>query len=180
MADFIKRWVLGIIMLSSKITSHIPSHILRNFLYRYMFQVKMAKGVTIYGGVEMRSPWKIEIGENTVIGNDCLLDGRRGLKIGKNVNVSSGVWIWTLHHDPQSPTFEAVGEQVVIEDYVWLCSRSTVLPGIVVAKGAVLAASAVAVKDVPRYMIVGGIPAKEIATREKGLIYQTGFRVPFV
>ena len=180
MVDFFKRWVLGFMMLSQKIISYIPSHIIRNFFYRYIFRVKMGKGVTIYSGVEMRSPWKVEIGENSIIGNDCLLDGRRGLKIGKNVNISSGVWIWTLHHDPQSPTFAAVGDKVVIGDFVWLCSRSTVLPGVKVGEGAVLAASGVAVKDIPSYVIVGGVPAKEIAKRSKELTYCTNYRVPFV
>lgn len=180
MADFLKRWALAFVMLSQKIVSYIPSHIVRNFLYRHIFRVRLARGVTIYGGVEMRSPWKIEIGESSIIGHGCLLDGRRGLEIGKNVNVSSGVWIWTLQHDPQSPTFDATGGKVSIGDYAWLCSRATVLPGIEVGEGAVVAASAVVTKNIAAYEIVGGVPATKIADRRKDLQYSTSYRVPFI
>ena len=180
MVNFIKRWATGIVMLLLLITSRMPSHTLRIYIYRYIFRVKMGSGVTIYSGVEMRSPWKISIDDNSVIGNYCLLDGRRGLKIGKNVNVSSGVWIWTLHHDAQSSSFEAKGSEVVIEDYVWLCSRSTLLPGVHVKRGAIVASSAVVVKCVDEFSIVGGVPAKKIGDRNKSLDYKLDYRIPFI
>ena len=48
----------------------------------------------------------------------------------------------------------------MIEDYAWISFRATVLPGVRIGRGAVVAANAVVTKDVEDYAIVGGIPAK--------------------
>jgi acetyltransferase-like isoleucine patch superfamily enzyme len=79
--------------------------------------------------------------------------------------------IWTLHHDYNSADFAQIGQPVIIEDYVWLCSRSIILPGVTVGKGAVVAAGAVVTRNVQPYTVVGGVPAKFIATRNENLTY---------
>lgn len=54
---------------------------------------------------------------------------------------------------------------IVIDDGVWIGYRSTILSGVHIGKGAVIAAGAVVTKDVPAYAIVGGVPAKVIKYR---------------
>ena len=90
----------------------------------------MGRTTVIYGGAEIRAPEKVTIGEHTIIGHHAILDGRSGLTIGSNVNLSTGVWIWTLQHDPQSPKFVLSGAPVVVEDYAWLSCRTVILPGV--------------------------------------------------
>ncbi len=58
------------------------------------------------------------------------------------------------------------GAPVEIGEYAWICSRSIILPGIKIGKGAVVASGSIVTKDVPPYAIVGGIPAKIIGQRE--------------
>ena len=53
---------------------------------------------------------------------------------------------------------------VHIEDHVWLCSGCTILPGVTIGKGSVVAANALVTKDVPPKSLVGGNPAKVIKT----------------
>jgi len=161
-------------------TSYIPSHYLRNFIFRHVFGMQLAQGSVIYSGTEFRAPRKIRIGRHSIIGNGCLLDGRRGLEIGENVNISSGVWIWTLHHDVQSPDFSVTGATTIIHDRAWLCSRSTVLPGVEIGEGAVVASGAVVTKDVSPFTIVGGVPAKVIGKRTEDLSYKLEEGLPFI
>ena len=176
-----KLWGVGVVLYFTKIVGIIPSGTLRKWIYRYILQLKVQSKVTIYGGVEFRSPWKISIGEGSVIGNDCLMDGRRGIILGRNVNISSGAWIWTLQHDMQAPDFKVVGGPVKIGDRAWICSRATILPGVEVGEGAVVSAGAVVTKSVDPYAIVAGVPAKKIGDRKRNLRYELWkSRVPFV
>ena len=54
---------------------------------------------------------------------------------------------------------------IVIEDDVWIGANVTVVGGVRVGRGAVVAAGAVVTKDVEQYAIVGGVPAKLIRYR---------------
>ncbi len=83
--------------------------------------------------------------------------------------------IWTLNHDYNDINFCGKGAPVEIGEYVWICSRSIILPGIKIGKGAVVASGAIVTKDVPDYAIVGGVPAKVIGHREEN-DYQYGYK----
>jgi maltose O-acetyltransferase len=53
---------------------------------------------------------------------------------------------------------------IIIEDDVWIATRATILKGVHIGKGAVVAAGAVVTRNVPAYSIVGGVPARVIKT----------------
>ncbi|MCI8950955.1 MAG: acyltransferase [Lachnospiraceae bacterium] len=151
--------------------SKIPSHIIRNTIYKHIFKMKLGKETVIYGGVLFRSPSKISIGKGTVIGDRCELDGRGGLFIGEHCNLSSEAHIWTAQHDSQGEYFDYVKSPVVIGNRCWISSNTVILPGVHVGDGAVLAAGAVLTKDAAPYSIYGGVPAKKIGERNKNLNY---------
>jgi len=157
----------------------IPSHVARKALYR-LFGMKIDRSAWIYARCEVRSPHGITIGANSVIGIDGILDGRGGIAIGRNVNLSSEVAIWTADHDVNHPLFRFRAEQVVIEDFAWLSFRATVLPGVTIGRGGVVAAGSVVTKDVPPHAIVAGVPAKVIATRTDDLRYTPAKPPPFL
>lgn len=54
---------------------------------------------------------------------------------------------------------------IVVEDDVWIGYRSTIMSGVHIGKGAIIAAGSLVTKDVPAYAIVGGVPAKVIKYR---------------
>lgn len=54
---------------------------------------------------------------------------------------------------------------IIIEDDVWIGFRATIMSGVHIKQGAVIAAGAVVTKDVPPYAIVGGVPAKILKYR---------------
>ncbi len=173
------RFFSGLYYLVLSITGHIPSHIIRSSIYRF-FGLKLGKNSYIFGKAELRSPSRIIIGQNTIIGHNAILDGRGGLEIGNNVNFSSGVWIWTVEHVANDINFCSVSEKVVVEDYAWISCRSIILPGVKIGYGAVVCAGAVVTKSVDPYTIVAGVPAKKIGEREKDLKYTLGQPISFV
>jgi acetyltransferase-like isoleucine patch superfamily enzyme len=149
----------------------VPSHTVRLLFYTTVLHIKIGRHSSIHWRARFFHPEGIRIGHNTIIGNDAFLDGRAGLDIGNNVNLAGEVNIFTMEHDVQSPTFAVAGGPVIIEDYVYLATRSMILPGVRVGRGAVVAAGAVVTKDVSPYSIVGGVPARVIGERTKDLRY---------
>ena len=156
-----------------KYSMGLPSQSLRHHILRSK-GMQIGANTLIHIGAEIRSPYNINIGSNTTIGHDVVLDGRGGLIIGDSVNFSSEAMIWTKQHDPQCPNFGAVAAPVKIEDYAWISCRAIILPGVTVGKGAVVAAGAVVTKDVEPFTIVGGVPAKTIKKRTQNLDYKLG------
>ena len=150
---------------------YIPFHAIRNFFIRQTLK-SVGKNSSFMMGVEFRHGENIIIGNNCVVNKKVLLDGRGGkLTIGNNVDIAQETNIWTLEHDVNSDNHSDTGADVVIEDYVWLASRVTVLPGVRIGKGAVVASNSVVTKNVPPMAIVAGIPAKIIGERKSGLKY---------
>jgi acetyltransferase-like isoleucine patch superfamily enzyme len=161
----------GLRMQSTMLLGRLPGRRLRTALARRALGLRIDRGAVLYQWRDLRYPQGIEIGAGTVIGHWATLDGRRGLKIGRNVNLSSEAALWTLQHDPDDREFGVRGGPIVVEDHAWISFRATVLPGVRIGRGAVVAAGAVVTGDVEDYAIVGGIPAKRIGTRSRDLDY---------
>jgi len=156
------------------LVGYIPSHCFRRFCYR-LARIKIGKGSTIHTKTRFYNPRNIIIGEDTIVGEGAVLDGRARLIIGSNVDIASEVMIYNSQHDIENENFTAVDKPVVIEDYVFIGPRAIILPGVTIGKGAIVAAGAVVTKDVPPYAIVGGVPAKIIGERKnKNLHYKLG------
>ena len=153
-------WWLNVVM------CYFPSVHARRFALR-VAGMKISKNVRFFEGVHVRNPKGIKMGDGCSIGTRVLLDGRKGLTVGKSVVFGYESIIWTLNHDYNDINFSTKGAPVTIGDYAWICSRSIVLPGVVIGEGAVVASGAIVTKDVPPYAIVAGIPAKVVGQREK-------------
>jgi len=165
------EWKSAGLYLAIRLLGRVPSQGLRQSVLCRVFGARIGSGTVLYGGFEIRSPRRLEIGEQSVIGHRAVLDARGGLTIGRRVNLSSEVMIWTAQHDYRDPHFAAVFKPVRIGDYAWLGPRCIVLPGVTVGEGAVVAAGAVVTKDVAPYTVVGGVPARPIAERPRGIEY---------
>jgi acetyltransferase-like isoleucine patch superfamily enzyme len=153
-------------LLLNYVVSKFPSQHVRKFILRTKGAM-IHRRVLIYRDCEFRNPRGLRIGEGSSVGHRSILDSRRGLFIGRNVVIATEVMIWSLHHDYNDENFEGKGALVEIGDYVWIGSRSIILPGVKIGDGAVVAAGAVVTKDVDPYTVVGGVPANKIANRSK-------------
>ena len=105
----------------------------------------------------------IHIGENVFINSGCKMQDQGGIYIGNDVLIGHNACLLTLNHDKTPETRADMHPSPIhIEDKVWLGSNVTVLPGVTIGEGAIVAAGAVVTKDVEENTIVGGVPAKII------------------
>lgn len=173
--SWVKNFLLSFrLFLFNHVINRIPVDVIRIALMRLYIRIgigsNVMQSVVIYNK-EFRKD-QIRIGDHCVINRDCTLDGRIGkIVIGNNVDISRGSWIFTLEHDPHSDRHAYSTGDVFIDDYVWIASRATVLPGVSIGKGAVIATGAVVTKDIPAMKIAGGVPAKVIGERMSKLDY---------
>ena len=103
----------------------------------------------------------IHIGENVFINSGCVMQDQGGIYIGDNVLLGHNATLLTLNHE-ENPENRADlhPSPIHIGNSAWLGSNVTVLPGVTIGDGAIVAAGAVVTKDVPKDTIVAGIPAK--------------------
>lgn len=150
---------------AANLTGNIRIHSVRHYLYRHLYKVGLPGDSIIYSHCIFIEPWGVKLGHHTVVGDHCRLDGRSGIFVGNNVDVSSETNIFTWEHDIESPTFDTKGGPVVIGDWAYIGTRVTILPGVTIGEGAVVASGAVVTKDVEPWIMVGGVPAKFIRKR---------------
>jgi maltose O-acetyltransferase len=141
--------------------------------------MKIGKDSNIMMHVNVMAPHGIQIGDNCIIGEHAWIDGRAvrvgegpGLRIGNNVNVGARTVFIPGGHLPDSEDFYGLPEKTVVEDNAWITMNCTVLYGLTVGEGAVVASGSVVNKDVAPYTMVGGVPAKYIKDRSRKLSYK--------
>jgi acetyltransferase-like isoleucine patch superfamily enzyme len=114
----------------------------------------------------------LEIGDFTYIGECNNLRAAGGIRIGANCLISQGVSIISANHStrlglPITQRPSRIDKKgVVIQDDVWIGTNSTILPGVTIGMGAVVAAGSVVTTSVSPYMIVAGVPARFLRMRE--------------
>lgn len=140
-------------------------------LYLSIFVKELGKNNYIGRNIDVRFPMYISIGDNNIINKNCVIDGRGGLEIGNNVDIAQDTFIWTAQHDYDDDHHKFITDKVYVEDYVWIAARSTVLPGVRIGRGAVVAAGSIVTKDVAPLAVVAGVPAKKISERGSKLLY---------
>jgi len=138
--------------------------------------IYVGNNVTIGGNVTLIVSYKakldptITIGNNVYIGYASLLSCADSITIGNKVRIAEGCRIYDNNNHPVDPVArtrnEPVGEKdiasVILEDETWIGAYSTILKGVTVGQGAVVATGAVVTEDVPALTTVAGNPAKVV------------------
>ena len=135
-------------------------------------KMKIAGNPRIHPTASLRCGENIYLGKNAHINQYCCIWASKNSKIvlGDNLLMGPGVKIFSSNHGNKmgvpmnsQPHLE---KDILIGNDVWLGANSVVVAGVTIGDGAIIAAGSVVTKDVPEYMIVGGIPAKQIKKRE--------------
>lgn len=105
------------------------------------------------------------IGEGCWFNFDCVFDLGAQIRIGSKAYMGHGVLVLTRSHEVGTSRQRAlalVAKPVNIGNGVWLGSRSTILPGVTIGEGAIVAAGSVVNRDVPPNTLVAGVPARVV------------------
>lgn len=124
---------------------------------------------------DLKGLWNLSIGENTSIPKDSIFYCTEApLTIGNNVIFGPRPTIITGDHRIDALGIFIINSKtkrsendapVTIEDDVWTGANITILKGVTIGRGTIIAAGAVVTKSCPPYSIVGGVPAKVLKYR---------------
>ena len=94
-----------------------------------------------------------------------------GVKIGKYFHTGRGLTIFSSNHKYNNDNYipyDNIDElkPVTIEDFVWCGANVTIMPGVTIGEGAVIGGGSVVVKDIPKYAVAVGNPAKVVKYRD--------------
>jgi virginiamycin A acetyltransferase len=151
-----------------------PSIVLR---LKYALIGDEQKGVKIKRGFLMGLPL-LEVGRYTRANRNLKVKGVIPCRIGRYVAIGENVTIITSNHRIDRIELSknlldrtvgagnsVIGEEVVIENNVWIGDNTLILPGVRIGEGAIIAAGSIVSKSVEPYSIVAGVPAREKSRR---------------
>lgn len=132
------------------------------------FFLAIGERVTIRGNSYVSArKGNVELGDDSYIGHAVWIGGRGRITIGSWLLCGPYSVIVSSNHDfrrkdiPYASQGE-IASTVIIEDNVWIGASAVVLPGAVVGSNSVVAAGSVVAGEVPRGVLVGGVPARKI------------------
>lgn len=142
-------------------------------------KIEIGEKCLVYGSLYAMDQGVITIGNNTCIFENSFIGSEKSIVIGNCVIISNNVKIYDNNNHPTDPTIrhemckkgffgpewrwgKSKTEPIVIEDDVWIGERSTILKGVRIGRGSVVACNSVVTKNVPANCIVAGNPARVV------------------
>ena len=120
-------------------------NVLKTSLLRF-FGARIGKKVIIKPHVNIKYPWFLEIGDNSWVGENVWLDNLCEIKIGNNVCISQGAYLFTGNHNYKKISFDLLTEPVIIEDGVWIGAKAVVCPGVILANHSIITVGSIVTK----------------------------------
>lgn len=145
--------------------SFLPFSGMRVLLLR-LFGARIGTGVVLKPYINIKYPWKLEIGEYCWIGEQVWIDNLDKVHIGNHVCVSQGAMLLCGNHNYRSSSFDLITGPITLEDGVWIGAKTVVCPGIVCHSHSVLSVGSVATRNLEAYTVYSGIPAAAVRKRE--------------
>jgi len=130
------------------------------------FGAKIGKGVYIKPGVNIKYPWKLEIGDHTWIGERVWIDNVEPVKIGNHVCMSQKSFLLAGSHDHTKVSFDYMCAPITLEDGVWIGANALVCSGVTCYSHSILSVNSVAEKDLKPYTVYKGYPAMAVIKRK--------------
>jgi maltose O-acetyltransferase len=155
--------------------SRLRTRILRMAGFRIGFGTTFAGMPVMTGSHDLRR--RLYFGSHCWVNTGLRLELGARITICDHVVIGPEVMLVTSTHEyggPQHRAGRLTVAPIVLEPGAWLGARCTILPGVTVGRGAVVAAGAVVNRDVPPNTLVGGVPARvlrELPAGEREVAY---------
>jgi acetyltransferase-like isoleucine patch superfamily enzyme len=127
--------------------------------------LKISSPCFIDKGFDCWSPNNIEIGENCSFGHYNRFWAFNKIKIGPYVQTALGLTLVSGGHDVSNYAPLGKNQDINIEGENWIGANVTIIGGVTIGRGSIIAAGAVVTSDIPPFTIAGGVPAKVIKKR---------------
>jgi putative colanic acid biosynthesis acetyltransferase WcaF len=130
-----------------------------------LFGAKIGTGVVVKPCVNIKYPWRLEVGNHTWIGENVWIDNLNHVFIGSHVCLSQGALLLTGSHDHTRTSFDFMAGTINLEDGVWIGARAVVSGGVRCYSHSILGINSVAEADLQAYTIYKGNPAIAVVKR---------------
>lgn len=130
----------------------------RTIIAKKLFK-KCGDGFVANEGCRFNYGHRIEMGENVSWNSGCFIDSKGGVKMGDFAMLTEYVKIFTHSHS-EHDHMQREYNGVEIGDYAKVYTNATILPGVKLGTGAVVATGAIVTKSVDDFMLVSGVPAR--------------------
>lgn len=136
-----------------------------------VFGAKIGRGVVIKPQVAITFPWKLTVGDQVWLGEQCWLLNLGPITIESHVCVSQRAFLCTGNHNYKSSAFDLIVKPIRVETGAWIGANALVGPGVTVGNHAVLTAGSVATGNLLPFKIYRGNPA--VAVKDRVIIAAT-------
>lgn len=136
----------------------------RTIIAKKLFK-KCGDGFVANEGCRFNYGHRIEVGENVSWNSGCFIDSKGGVKMGDFAMLTEYVKIFTHSHS-EHDHMQREYNGVEIGDYAKVYTNATILPGVKLGTGAVVATGAIVTKSVDDFMLVSGVPARAQRARK--------------
>lgn len=132
---------------------------------------EVGKKITFYPGIKLSPGTNMVIGDHVDFAWGVLITSGGGVEIGDRTLIGYGTKIFSTNHiipkNKNKIFFSGHSKaKVSIANDVWIGANCTIIAGVTIGEGSVIAAGSVVTKDVLPFTIVGGVPAKFIKNRD--------------
>lgn len=150
-------------------------------------RIQIGDHCEINGKLRCSRTGRLSIGEYSIVNEETVIGAEEEVTIGDHAIISHHVTIFDNNNHPTDPDMriklcesgfysslwdwdQSTHSPVHIERNVWVGQYATILKGVTIGEGAIIAAGAIVTKDVPPYSIAAGNPAKIVKRCDKSIL----------
>ncbi len=129
-----------------------------------MFGAKIGKNCRFLHAIRVKSPWNLEVGDNSWFGEDVWIYNQALIRVGSNVCISQGTLLTAGSHD-FGKSMDLIVAPVIIEDGVWITAKCVIQKGVTIGRSTLVTPLSVVHRSLEPDGIYGGNPCRFIRKR---------------